>query len=74
LYFNALAVVWSQPSLHVLGAVLTACGVTGLALAASGAGQTAVATAGGVVPGFVLLAGAIWAAVEGRRSAVARTT
>ena len=62
LHFNALAVAWREPSLHVLGAALTVCGVVGLALAAVGADQAAVSTVGGVVPGFVLLAGGAWAA------------
>jgi hypothetical protein len=48
--------------LHVAGAALTGCGLVGLVLAATGAEQAAVATVGGVVPGFVLLAGGAWAA------------
>jgi hypothetical protein len=66
-HFNALAVVWRESSLHVLGAALTACGVAGLALAAVGADEAPIAAVGGVVPGFVLLAGAAWAANQGPR-------
>lgn len=64
LHFTALAVVWREPSLHVLAAALTACGVAGLALAAAGAGEAPIAVVGGVVPGFVLLTGAAWAAEQ----------
>ena len=66
LHFNALAVVWRESSLHVLGAAMTACGVTGLVLAAVDAGQPAIATVGGVVPGFLLLAGGTWAVTTTR--------
>lgn len=61
LHFFALAVVWRERSLHVLAAALSACGASGLLLAAAGAGEPAVATVGGVLPGFVLLSGG-WAA------------
>jgi hypothetical protein len=64
LHFVALAVVWREPSLHALGGALTVCGVVGLVLAATGAGHSAVATVGGVVPGFLLLAGGGWAATR----------
>ena len=66
LHFFALAAVWREASLHVLAAALTICGAAGLRLAAAGAGEAAIATAGGVVPGFVLLIGGIAAAVGGR--------
>ena len=65
--FNALAVVWRETSLHRLGAAMTACGALGLLLAATGSGAAAIATVGGVVPGFVLLAGGAWAATENGR-------
>ena len=67
LHFVALAVVWREPSLHVLGAALTVCGAAGLGLAATGAGQAAVSTVGGVVPGFVLIAGS-WIATAPERT------
>jgi hypothetical protein len=59
--------VWRETSLHVLGAAMTACGVTGLLLPATGAGDAAIATVGGVVPGFLLLAGGTWAATTSAR-------
>ena len=61
-HFFVLAVLWRDASLHVLGAALVLCGVVGLVLAFADAGHAAVATAGGVVPGFVLLAGSALAA------------
>jgi hypothetical protein len=64
LHFVALAVVWGESSLHVLGGALTVCGVAGLVLAGAGADQSAVATVSGVVPGFILLAGGGWAATR----------
>ena len=67
LHFHALAVTWRTTSLHVLGAALTACGLVGLVLAALGSGEAAIATVGGVVPGFLLLAGGGLATAEGRR-------
>ena len=66
-HFHALAVLWRTASLHVLGAALACCGAVGLALAALGSGEAAIATVGGVVPGFVLLAGGAWAATERAR-------
>lgn len=67
LHFSALAVVWAERSLHVLAAALTACGTAGLLLAATGAGEAAIATVGGVLPGFVLIAGGLAAAVQASR-------
>lgn len=67
LHLFALAVVWREASLHVLAAALTVCGAAGLLLAAAGAGEAAIATVGGVVPGFVLLAGGLTAATTGGR-------
>ena len=66
-HFVALAVVWREASLHVLGAALALCGTAGLVLAATGTGDVVIATVGGVVPGFVLLAGGAWAATAGGR-------
>jgi hypothetical protein len=70
LHFVALAVVWQQSSLHLLGGALTVCGVAGLALSVTGSSQAAVSTVGGVLPGVVLLVGGAWAATAGRRSRV----
>ena len=67
LHFHALAVAWRTASLHVLGAALSVCGLAGLALAPLGSSEAAIATVGGVVPGFVLLGGGAWAAAEGVR-------
>ena len=66
-HFHALAVVWRTASLHVLGAAMSVCGLIGLALALLGSSEAAVATVGGVVPGFVLLGGGAWAAAESVR-------
>jgi hypothetical protein len=67
LHCNALAVVWRETSFHVLGAALTAFGATGLLLAATGAGEAASATVGGVLPGLLLLTGGRWAAAQSGR-------
>lgn len=66
LHFSGLAVVWREPSLHGLAAALTVCGAAGLVLAATGAAQATVSTVGGVLPGFVLIAGCWSATAEGR--------
>ena len=58
--------VWREPSLHALGAALSTCGAAGLLLALTGAGQGTVSTVGGVVPGFVLIAGSWSATLDGR--------
>jgi hypothetical protein len=67
LHFVALAVVWGESSLHVLGGAVTVCGVAGLVLAATGADPSAVAAVAGVVPGFILLAAGGWAAARSAR-------
>ena len=67
-----LAVLWREASLHLLGGSLVLCGVVGLVLAFADAGEAAVATAGGVVPGFVLLAGSALAAGSAAKVAVTR--
>ncbi len=65
-HFFALAVVFGEPFFHLLGAGVTACGAVGLALALAGSSRTAADTVGGVVPGFLLLAFAVWAAWRAR--------
>jgi hypothetical protein len=60
LHFVALAVVWTRRFFHVLGAVIALCGVIGLALALAGSPTAAVATVGGILPGALLLAFAMW--------------
>jgi len=59
LHFFALARLWEQPAFHVLGGLLTGCGLVGLVLALAGAGDAVVASVGGIIPGVVLL-GAGW--------------
>lgn len=66
-HFFALAAVWREVSLHLLGGALAVCGAAGLLLALTGAGEAAVATVGGVAPGFVLLAGGALAAASAVR-------
>ncbi|MFD6940310.1 hypothetical protein ACFYRL_19280 [Streptomyces goshikiensis] len=71
-HFFGLAVVWRMPALHRLGAGLSVCGAAGLALAAAGAPQAAVAAVAGVLPGALLLGSAWWKArgdTEPRRAA-----
>ncbi|HEU4674672.1 MAG TPA: hypothetical protein VFS29_01700 [Motilibacteraceae bacterium] len=74
-HFFALAVVFGQPSFHLLGAAVTACGAVGMVLALSGAPVGLVDLVAGVLPGALLLAAAWWGAhrepgagVEGRAS------
>ncbi|MEV7615493.1 hypothetical protein [Streptomyces sp. NPDC089799] len=54
-HFFGLAVVWHRPSLHVLGAAIAACGLVALVLAVLDAPDAAVALAGGIAPGALLL-------------------
>ncbi|MET7532044.1 hypothetical protein [Streptomyces goshikiensis] len=71
-HFFGLAVVWRMPALHRLGAGLSGCGAGGLALAAAGAPQAAVAAVAGVLPGALLLGSAWWkvrGGAEPRRTA-----
>jgi hypothetical protein len=62
LHFVALAVVFGERFFHQLGGVITACGLAGLVLAAAGATSASIATAGGIVPGAMLLAAGWWGA------------
>ncbi len=61
-HFFPLAVVRHARIDHLLGIMLTGCGLAGLGLAFA-PGDTAAATAltAGVIPGFVLLTASIWA-------------
>jgi hypothetical protein len=61
-HFFALAVVFGARFFHVLGGMITACGVTGLVLAIAGAGIAAISLAAGVIPGAVLLGFGWWGA------------
>ena len=64
-HFFALAVVFGQRFFHQLGGAITACGVIGLVLAATGAGEPTIALVAGVLPGAVLLGFGWWG---GRRA------
>jgi hypothetical protein len=66
-HFFALAVVFGLRLFHLLGAIVTSCGVAGLVLVALGASQAQVETVAGVVPGIVLL----YSAWRGVRSVLA---
>jgi hypothetical protein len=68
-HFFALAVVFGARFFHVLGGMITACGATGLVLAATGAATAAVALASGVIPGALLLGFAWWGARRTDRAA-----
>ena len=61
-HFFVLAVVFGQRFLQWLGAVITACGVAGLVLAATGAAEATIALIGGVLPGAILLGFGWWGA------------
>jgi hypothetical protein len=59
-HFLALAAIWRLPLFRRLGAAIALCGSAALAAAAAGAGDALVSTAGGVIPGALLLAAAAW--------------
>jgi hypothetical protein len=67
-HFVALAVVWAESVFHWLGGSMAACGVLGLTLAFAGAPHAAVESIGGVLPGALLLAFAVWGATMGTDS------
>lgn len=71
-HFVALAVVWTEPIFHWLGAAMALCGLVGLALAFAGSPKAAVATLGGVLPGALLLAFALWGVLISSDSARSR--
>jgi hypothetical protein len=62
-HFFALAAVFGLRSFHYLGAVITACGIAGLALAALGVGEAPITVISGLIPGAVLLAFGYWGAL-----------
>ena len=64
-HFFALAVVFDLPLFHRIGAAITACGVAGLTLSATGSSDAPIAVVSGILPGAILLAFA-W---RGARSA-----
>lgn len=55
-HFLALAALWRLRLMRYLGIAIAMCGLAGLAAAVATAPQAAVATAGGVLPGILLLA------------------
>lgn len=69
LHFFALATVWQQPLMRVLGAGIAACGAVGLVLAATGASDAAIAVTAGVVPGVLLLVSSLYGGTRDRRGA-----
>lgn len=64
-HFIGLAVVWREAFFHWLGAAILLCGVVGLVLAATAAPAGAINVVGGVLPGAVLLAFAVWGSTRG---------
>jgi len=63
-HFFALAVLFRQPFFHWLGGAITACGITGLLLAATGAGDRSIDLVAGVLPGVLLLGFGWWGATR----------
>lgn len=60
LHFFALARIFDQAFFNLLGAAISLCGVAALILAFTGAGLPSVDLVGGVAPGLLLLASALW--------------
>lgn len=61
-HFFALAIVLHQPFFHVLGGIITTCGVVSLILAFTGAERPVIDVVGGILPGLTLLVFAGWGA------------
>lgn len=59
-HFFALARIFDQAFFNLLGAAISLCGVAALLLAFTGAGLPSVDLVGGVAPGLLLLASALW--------------
>lgn len=68
-HFFALAAHFRLGFFHLLGVLVTGCGVAGLALAFAGSTSAVVSLVGGVVPGFVLLGFALWGSTQAALSA-----
>jgi hypothetical protein len=66
-HFVGLAVVWAEPIFGRLGGSIAVCGVVGLVLGLTDASNAAVAAAGGVLPGALLLGFALWAVLPSAR-------
>lgn len=69
-HFFALAAHFGMRFFHVLGALVTGCGVAGLVVAFTTSASALVSLVGGVVPGFLLLGFALWG--TGHRGASSR--
>lgn len=63
-HFFALAVIFTQPFFHLLGAAITACGAVGVVLALTGAGTAIIGLVAGVAPGALLLGFGWWGALR----------
>ena len=72
-HFVALAVIWTNPMFHWLGAALLVCGVAGLVLAAGGQDDRAIDLLAGVVPGAVLLGFSLWGSTTGASTPATRS-
>lgn len=59
-HFFALARIFDQTFFNLLGAAIGLCGVAALLLAFTGAGLPSIDLVGGVAPGLLLLASALW--------------
>jgi hypothetical protein len=59
-HFFALGALFRARFFHVLGGILTACGVIGPVLVFADAPQASIDTISGVIPGVVLLAFGWW--------------
>ncbi|QJY45827.1 hypothetical protein [Pseudonocardia broussonetiae] len=63
-HFLPLARMWSAPSLARVGVALALCGAAGLVAAVTGASPAVVALLAGVLPGALLLGGALLGATR----------
>jgi len=66
-HFFGLAVVFGERFFHWLGGAITACGLAGIGLAGTGAGDPSIALVAGVLPGVMLLCFAWWGAHRSAR-------
>ncbi len=70
-HFFPLAIVFQQRFFNLLGAVIAACGLIGIALALLGQGAAAIDVVAGVVPGAILLGFGWWGMRRSAHEAVA---
>lgn len=71
-HFCGLAVVWKQSWFRWLGAAIALCGALGIALAAVGSSDAAIAAVAGVLPGVLLLVVSFRSSTSGTHSGAAR--